>query len=396
MTQMCRNYANQDASDRYTKDFDPTRRVRDAARVDSVIRVVEAVINPFIYDGTELVNIYSGIIASPLCQEDFTKANKLGKESQRRFTSQFLSNPKELHQPLKKLNLQTFKSSASKPKKDKKGKNLSNRKMFARLIILVKQDRLKLKEVLTYSLGPVSYPLASSDGSLAKTPKSVIISLAQSKWPLEEESMDLTSRCALIIDAMCLVHSFLPSQLPRTFKDFAACISTKISQMSVRLNSSRVDVVFDTYPIISIKALEHARRNSQNSPSFLRRIISSEQQMPKQWREFLRHGPNKEDLTTYYLYRELMKSDIPFDLFVTRGASCDVRYRNGKIARVLELHCDHVEADMRVFLQSKHAAENYFKIILSSADSDVFVIGLCVAEKLPTTIYLEFGKFKAK
>ena len=165
--------------------------------------------------------------------------------------------------------------------------------------------------------------------------------------------------------------------------------------MSVRLNASRVDVVFDTSPIISIKALKHARRNSQNSPSFLRRIISSEQQMPKQWREFLRHGPNKEELATY-LYRELMKSDVPFDLFVTHGVSCDVRYRNGKIARVLELHCDHIEADTRVFLHSKHAAENYSKIILSSADSDVFVIGLCLAEKLPATIYLEFGKFKAK
>ena len=199
--------------------------------------------------------------------------------------------------------MQTFKSSASKPKKDKKGKDLSNRRKFASFIILVKQDRLKLNEVLTYSLGPVSYPLASSDGSLAKTPKSVVISLEQSKWPLEEESIDLTSRCAFI---MSLVQSSLPSQLPRTFKDFAACISTKISQMSVRLHASRVDVVYDTYPINSIKAIEHASRNSQNAPSFLRRIISSEQQMPEQWREFLRYGPNKEELTTY-LYRELIK-----------------------------------------------------------------------------------------
>ena len=42
------------------KILDPSRSARDAAGVDSVIDVVEAMIKPFDYERSELSNIYSG------------------------------------------------------------------------------------------------------------------------------------------------------------------------------------------------------------------------------------------------------------------------------------------------------------------------------------------------
>ena len=71
-------------------------------------------------------------------------------------------------------------------------------------------------------------------------------------------------------------------------------------------------------------------------------------------------------------------------------------YCSGKTVQVPELHCDHTEADTRLFLNSMHAAEKYSNIFLSSADSDVVVIGLFLAQKLPAIIYLEYGKYKGK
>ena len=254
------------------------------------------------------------------------KAYECGKEAEHHFTGRFISDPKELHPTLRKMNLHTFRT-AVKPKKDKKGKYLSNRKLFTRLIILVKQDRVKLQELHTYTLRPVSYSRASSGGFRAKTPESVIVYLVQSNWPVEEKSIGAMPNCDVVIDATCLVHSFLPSRLPKTFMEFAACILTLVTKMGLRFNAFRVDIVFDTYLVISINALEHARRlghNIQKVSSPLRRIISSEQQLPKQWKEFLRHDPNKEELSAY-LYRELLKGvNFFFDLFVTHGASCDV------------------------------------------------------------------------
>ena len=113
----------------------------------------------------------------------------------------------------------------------------------------------------------------------------------------------------VVIDAMCLIHSFLRSRLPKTFMKLAACILTQVTKMGLRFNALRVDIIFDIYPVISINALEHARRlghNIQKVSSPLPRIISSEQQLPKQWKEFLRHDPNKEELSVY-LYREVLK-----------------------------------------------------------------------------------------
>ena len=236
------------------------------------------------------------------------KAHECGKEAEHHVTARFISDLKELHRTLKKMNLHTFKI-AVKPKKDKKGKYLSNRKLFARLIILGKQDRVKLQEVHTYSPGPVSYPLASSDGFLAKTPESVIVDLVQSNWPVAEKAIGAMPNCGVVIDAMCLILSFLRSRLSKTFMEFAACILTQVTKMDLRFNAFRVDIVFDTYPVISINALEHARRlghNIQKVSSSLRTIICSKQQLPKQWKEFLRHDPNKEELSVY-LYRELLK-----------------------------------------------------------------------------------------
>ena len=142
------------------------------------------------------------------------KVYECGKKAEHHFTARFISDPKELHRIFKKMNLHAFKT-AVKPKKDKKGKYLSKRKLFTRLIMLVKEDRIKLQEVHTYSPGPMSYPVASSDGFLAKTPEFVIVDLVQSNWPVEEKAMGAMPNGAVVIDAMCVIRSFLRSRLLR-------------------------------------------------------------------------------------------------------------------------------------------------------------------------------------
>ena len=73
-------------------------------------------------------------------------------------------------------------------------------------------------------------------------------------------------------------------------------------------------------------------------------------------------------------------------------------YCSRKTVQVPELHCDcdYAEADTRLFLNSMNFAEKHSNIFLSRADSDVFVIGLFLAQKLPATNYLEYGKYNTK
>ena len=53
------------------KILDSSRRARDAARVDSVIDIVEAMIKLFDYERSELINIYSGSCCTPSLSRRF-------------------------------------------------------------------------------------------------------------------------------------------------------------------------------------------------------------------------------------------------------------------------------------------------------------------------------------
>ena len=55
------------------------------------------------------------------------------------------------------------------------------------------------------------------------------------------------------------------------------------------------------------------------------------------------------------------------------------------------LKCDHVKADTHLFFHSKHAAQTYSAILLSSSDSDVYVTDLCHAAKISAALCSEFG-----
>ena len=56
-------YTDEEKIERQRKDLEPARRVGDVKSVERVITVVESIINPFSFDGAELVNIYSGVVA---------------------------------------------------------------------------------------------------------------------------------------------------------------------------------------------------------------------------------------------------------------------------------------------------------------------------------------------
>ena len=72
-------YAGEEKIERQRKDLNPAGTVRDAKSVERVITVVESVINPFSFDGPELVNIYSSVVASSSSQKDIISAMKLEK-----------------------------------------------------------------------------------------------------------------------------------------------------------------------------------------------------------------------------------------------------------------------------------------------------------------------------
>ena len=64
MTQLCKTYAGEDQTYRIRKDLDVTLSAHNEACVQRVIKVVETAIHSFSVGETELLNIFTGTVAS--------------------------------------------------------------------------------------------------------------------------------------------------------------------------------------------------------------------------------------------------------------------------------------------------------------------------------------------
>ena len=91
-----------------------------------------------------------------------------------------------------KKKIQTFSTNKKKVIKSYKGKEISaksNRNFFARLLVIAKNRKVDLKQVLSYSLGSFPLSLATPTGGLVKTAKSKLFEIVED----EPEALKLTS-----------------------------------------------------------------------------------------------------------------------------------------------------------------------------------------------------------
>ena len=133
---------------------------------------------------------------------------------------------------------------------------------------------MDMKEVLSYSLGPVPWSLATAEGAMTKTAKSNLLLLLEGAVsPVEQPPSDAVN----IVDGMAMLQAFKGS--PGTFGELAEQL---LRQVVARLDgTSRIDIVFDCYRDSSIKNFERSRHaagqarsphrfEGSNEPPFVR------------------------------------------------------------------------------------------------------------------------------
>ena len=184
---------------------------------------------------------------------------------------------------------------------------------------------------------------------------------------------------ALIIDGMAYIKQLKVTEM--TYCSFAANLLTTIS--SVGKDAQRIDVVFDVYRLQSIKNIERNRRVCGN--------LSFKQILPtaeiKQWNLFLSSNENKNALIKFI--HEIAKigqkivyvtvEDKAFKL--TNQTSCEETSLEGV----------HEVADTRMFFHANHAISSFKKIIISSSDTDVFIIALSKSRIINANLYILTG-----
>lgn len=371
------------------------RKKIDERDVLSTMEVINAFINPWTYEGEELVSLVTGVVAPEKAKEDMLGVAELGESQASDFLSdRALSDIVGFHSPLTRNNIATFGEKRRKVTKDKQRAVIQKNdiSLFSRLLILSKSSRdINIREILSYPLHSVSLPLSSADGSLCKTVKSSLIQAIENDCT--DFLLDTGISDAIMIDAMAMVQSLPNAAIPSTFGRLGDMIFQLVVTLVKQHGASRADFVIDCYYEQSIKDSERIRRTSQSSRIQTLHINNGEVKVPSNWKSFLSSPINKTNLLKFlHSHWSTCSSSYRFTLFSTTQTGCEQYQFSGsgvpQVTVCNDLESDHEEADTRLIAHAYHASKLGMSVLICSPDTDVYILSIVHSSKFDNLKFL--------
>lgn len=384
-----RTFVEQGSSQAIHTDLQRTRIEKDENAVLTVMNVVKGWLNPF--HENELMVISTGKEATSKVKRDLLNALKIGEAKYEEFKKKRIDasyHTRKFHDPLPMSKLESFSSMCKKHVVKSPGKEIilkADRALFAKIILTSQARNLKMKDVLCHSLGPLPWPLATPEGHLRKTNKAMLALTLKKDVATAE---NIPENCATIIDGMHLVHKIKGDQL--NFGEIAIDLFSMILKEGT--GSDRIDVVFDRYQDLSIKNKERETR-SNDSGIKINNITSSH--IIRQWKKFLSQNCNKTILITYLVkewrtrkFTDKLNGKV---LFVNCEETC-YKISSDSTTEVPELNSSQEEADGRLLLHANNAAAaGYQAVVISSVDTDVFILCLHFQKYIKASLFQKCG-----
>ena len=163
-----------------------------------------------------------------------------------------LDNPTRFPESIKRMKLLTFKQDGISNQRST-NRNIAelncSRDLMGRFLILSTRRHLDPSHVFTFPLTPVPLSLCYCDGTMTKTEKTALFRHLESKVE--------SSFPSSLVDGSFLLR-VLPPNLPATYGRLAATIFIQATALS----SKRVEIIFDTYEMPSIKMMEREQRGT--------------------------------------------------------------------------------------------------------------------------------------
>ena len=192
------------------------------------------------------------------------------------------SNDVSFWDAIPNLKIETFiattKKTTVKASNEKLITTAEDRDLFGRLLIVAKVRQVKLRKVLSFELSAVPFSLAHTDGDVRKTTKSVLLQILEKDISVEPQLTLPSVPTVYIVDTMALVQ-MLKFPGASTFGEMAA--KYFVVTRYFRQGCHRVDVVFDQYWQLSIKAGERKKHGEANALEV--RIHGASTPVPKQF-----------------------------------------------------------------------------------------------------------------
>ena len=368
------------------KEAAPKRVERDENDVRKIVSCFKSGLmkDPFSEESDSLSNIATGVVLPTDVAERLMTSVEKGQEQMNSFIQQRLnSNDVSFWHAIPSLKIKTFSSTMKKT--TIKGTNeklvaiTEDRDLFGRLLIVSNARQVNLREILCFELSSVPYSLAHTDGTLRKTTKSVLLQILENDVTVEPRLTSLpTMPTVYILDGMALVQMLRFSGASNFGKMAANYFEFLMAYY--QQGCHRLDVVFDQYWQLSIKAGERKKRGEASALEV--RIHGASTPVPKQFQKYISNAANKVSLSAFLTeaWVEMAKHLLPADKeLVIGGGTTDgllaLSIKNGHCHEVPALDSDHEEADTRMLLHAQNASQDAQRII-QSPDTDVLL--LCV------------------
>lgn len=247
----------------FRKDLTESRKRRDESDVESIIDTISSLTNPF-EEATsiDILHLASGVLPSSDVTRDLLATEEKGDASFVQYCQERLEKEdKAITDTIPRSTLKTFSNMSKKSVSNIKGKEVvlkSDRDLFARLVIIGKSRQVDLRNMMTYSLGPLPLPIAKADGTLMKTNKAKLLHMLEDlHMPIAPEegrtrvSPQPPKGGIWIVDAMALLQ--MMKNIPKTFGEVAMKVFKQLVNLTFETQTKSIQFISDTYPALSKK-----------------------------------------------------------------------------------------------------------------------------------------------
>ena len=190
---------------------------------------------------------------------------------------------------------------------------------------------------------------------------------------------------AVILDGAALVQMLKPVGV-KTFSEYAVDIFMPFIASQLR-TACRVDLVWDRYDSISLKATTRERRGIG-----IRCHVTADTPIPRNWPVFLRSDDNKTELFNF-LSNTLAEMPLEFgkELVLTLGRQVLTLPCRDDLAMLSP--CSHEEADTRMILHAADAGcKGIRRIMIKTVDTDVVVLAVAHKQQIACDeLWIAFG-----
>lgn len=327
---------------------------------------------------TELHNIITKEVVSDDVSVEILNMGKIGSDIYLKLRQErYIDKSRKVSDTIHRANIKGFHT-MKKQRCEQRGKKDKRNESFNKQLLDITRERdIPMNIILQYDLSDDHF-LFDKDGFMKKAQKSTLIQQLEKNLTTEDRKTnfkDQTLNIGVVFDVMAIFRKIKLREL-KTFGNLCKAVIeyAKISSSFAQ----RIDFVFDSYDVHSIKDCERNRRSKQ-TPLELSEVLGNTL-LPVDMNMFWASSKNKLKLQ-FLLHEEILVSIKNSQQVVAseikQGKSCQST-TNGFVHEMPELHSQLQEADERILLHISNSLKNGINcVVVHSPDSDVIILLLC-------------------